>query len=583
MPSSPRTPWITAALLLILSYGTLLRLDAFTGKYGSLDHPAWARLATHQVAALARSVRPSAIAWYREPRPYVGGDPINYLNYARQMRSFYQAHVREPVFLAATRLGLWALGGQDPAVSLASAAGSILAILATYLLGASLVSPAGGLIAAGLMAIEYDNVIWAVDGWRDDTFGAAFLFSAWALVRLCERASFGNALLVGLLGGAACLTRLTALSFILPALGWIVLSTRDREHLRAAALAMLILTAVVSPYLISCALAHGDPFYAVNYHTLYYRFAEGMPSQRPMSALGYVRAKLATHPMATLDGGAVGLLMWPFSQKWHGFDVWIAGLGRVLAWSSLAGMAMWLFSPRGRLMILMLVTSMAPFAFTWNVGGGGEWRFSMHVYGVYLIAAVQAWTTLLSPGWRSAIGRVGLRAAAVGAAAAIAASLYFALPWFVARESVANGEDTTISAGSRDRVFYRRGWSTPHTDGAITVRVSQAAQTTVHFPLAEKRAYEAVLRLDPVAPATQQRVTVLFNRQLIGTLHLSWDPQRVGSYRVPLPIAWVRTGDNEITLVPDSMVTAEAAGDRFDWIDPDTPIGLRVWYLRVLD
>src|SRR5215813_614121 len=113
VPSSPRTPWITAALLLILSYGALLRLDAFTGKYGSLDHPAWARLATHQVAALARSVRPSAIAWYREPRPYVGGDPINYLNYARQMTSFYQAHVREPIFLAATRLGLWALGGQD--------------------------------------------------------------------------------------------------------------------------------------------------------------------------------------------------------------------------------------------------------------------------------------------------------------------------------------------------------------------------------------------------------------------------------------------------------------------------------------
>src|SRR5215813_2002117 len=70
VPSSPRTPWITAALLLILSYGALLRLDAFTGKYGSLDRPAWARFMTRDVGALARHAHPAAVHWGREPRPY---------------------------------------------------------------------------------------------------------------------------------------------------------------------------------------------------------------------------------------------------------------------------------------------------------------------------------------------------------------------------------------------------------------------------------------------------------------------------------------------------------------------------------
>jgi hypothetical protein len=95
--------------------------------------------------------------------------------------------------------------------------------------------------------------------------------------------------------------------------------------------------------------------------------------------------------------------------------------------------------------------------------------------------------------------------------------------------------------------------------------------------------YEVVLRFDPVAPDIQQRVTVLFNRQLLGTLKLSWNPERMGSYRLSLPVAWTRDGDNEITLVPDTLVAAAAGGPRYAWLDPAEKLGVRVWYLRVLD
>ena len=121
--SSARVNWTLAAAILITLYGGLLRLDAFTGRYGTLDRPAWARLLTHDVAPLTRHLRPSTVRWGRIAQPYVGGDPITYLKYARAMTTFYQPHWREPVFLTTTRLGLWATGGQDAGISLASAAG----------------------------------------------------------------------------------------------------------------------------------------------------------------------------------------------------------------------------------------------------------------------------------------------------------------------------------------------------------------------------------------------------------------------------------------------------------------------------
>lgn len=582
-----RPAWAAlAAALLITLYGALLRLDAFTGKYGTLDRPAWARVMTHDVAPLTKHLRPSTVQWRREPRPYIGGDPITYLAYAREMTTFYQPHVREPIFLATTRLGLWALDNQDAGISLASAAGSLVAILAAYLLGAALVSRLSGLIAAALMAIEYTAITWAVDGWRDDTFTAAFLLCAWALVRFHDRASFGNALILGITAGVACLTRITALSFILPALIWIAASGRAgvRERLTHAGTAVLILAALVAPFLLSCYIATGDPFFAINYHTSYYRHAEGIPIDQPMSASEYIRMKFARHPIGAFDVGVNGLFVLPFSAKWQPFDIWVRGLSTVLSAAALAGLALWVFSARGRLMLVIALTSLVPYAFTWNLGGGAEWRFTMHVYAIYIVAAIHAFASAISAArTRPAVRPLAVRAAAVAAVAAIAVATYMALPWFTVKEAIANGEAVTIEANDRGRVFYRRGWSESRAEGVANVRVSRGARTTVHIPLPAKRPYEVVLRLDPVGPGRQERLSVLFNTQLVGRIGLTWDPQRVGAHRISLPADWVKVGDNEITLVPETTVTAGSAGERFSWLDPADVVGVRMWYVRVLD
>src|SRR6476620_3818737 len=274
-------------LIAILFYGALLRFDVFVQRYGTVDHPVWAKVLTHDLVPLVSRLHPSVYRWYRVDPPYQGGDPINYIKYAREMRSFYQAHVREPVFLALTRMYLWLLADQDVAVSFASATGSILTIFAAYLLGSVVLSRSAGIALALLVAVEYDVISWSVDGWRDDVFMATVTFSAWAFVRCRKNPSRMNGALVGLTTAAACLTRITALSFVLPALGWLLLD--DAAHPRrtraeAVGVAAVVCAIVFGPYLISCAISTGDPFYAANYHTGYYRHGEGLPSEQPMSA-----------------------------------------------------------------------------------------------------------------------------------------------------------------------------------------------------------------------------------------------------------------------------------------------------------
>ena len=594
MPAGARRRVRTAAALalLITGYGSLLRLDALVGKYGTLGHPAWARALTQDVAPLAVPLRPAGISWTPVGRPYVGGDPINYLRFAREMRGFYQAHVREPVFLALTRGWLAALDGQDVAVSFASLTGSTLAILATYLVGAALGSRIAGLLAALLVAIEYETITWAPDGWRDDTFTATVLFSAWALIRWRQQPSAGRALVAGVLCGIACLTRITALSFALPAILWLLAASPAprRDRARQAAIAAGGLALVVAPYLVSCWLATGDPFYAINYHTMYYRHAEGQPIDEPVSAASYLGSKLAAHPIATIDTAFDGLFVQPFVTKWRGFVWWFEGLGPLLRWLAIAGLALLAFAAPGRLLLLVLVASLAPYMLTWNVGGGNEWRFTMHAYPFFILAAAWAAVVIVRSAAALAARRqlpeattsrsLALRAGAVAAVALTGTLLYAGLPWFVVREAIALGESTSIETGRRDRLFYGDGWSPAHRD-SITVRVSRGERSVVRFPLAGARDYDIVLRIDPVAPDAQQRLAVLFNGQLVGRPALSWDPERVGAYRVRVQGGMTRAV-NELTIIPDTLVTAGSAGPRFAWLDPSERVGVRLWYVRVL-
>lgn len=384
-----RTLQMAAPAAVVLCAGAL-RFEALVGRY-AWEGPGWAV----ETARAIESVRPGGQRW--EPSEEVtGGDPFHYVGRARAMRGFYEADVREPLFPALTRLFLRPAGGGTLAVHVASAVGSTLLVLATYLLGAAAFSRVAGLLAAALLAVERDALWWSVEGFRDDTFAFFVVAGAWALVRLWQRPDTPRAILAGALLGAGCLTRITALSFAAPALVWLFFArgplAPDRR--RGLAFAAATLVAVAGPFLLACTLAYGDPLYSVNYHTKFYRSRSGLEFQQAMGWLDYLRAG---SPLLEQAGtGLRGLTTYPFGNKWRGFEAFSPWLGTALSLAALPGLVLFALRPAGRLLLLVLATSLLPYAFTWRIAGGAEWRFTMHAYPFYLLAASHAIATVAS-------------------------------------------------------------------------------------------------------------------------------------------------------------------------------------------
>ena len=79
--------------ILITIYGGLVRLDAVVERYGPVEHPGWARVRDPRGAPMGRGGKAGGTPLERIASPYAGGDPINYLRFAREMRTFYQPHV----------------------------------------------------------------------------------------------------------------------------------------------------------------------------------------------------------------------------------------------------------------------------------------------------------------------------------------------------------------------------------------------------------------------------------------------------------------------------------------------------------
>jgi hypothetical protein len=148
--------------------------------------------------------------------------------------------------------------------------------------------------------------------------------------------------------------------------------------------------------------------------------------------------------------------------------------------------------------------------------------------------------------------------------AAAATALYFALPWFVVRETLALNESASVEAGGRDRMFFRSGWSSAEAQGNVTTRTSRASRSIVHFPLPDVDDYEIVLRLDPVAAAPVASALILFNGQIAGGFGFVTSPERIGSYRFTVPRTWQKVGDNELGI---ATTGAE---------------GVRLWLVRII-
>lgn len=139
-------------LAIVVLYGGAIRLEALHHAYPPPDgtSPALQRI-EGALAAAVGAIRPTAEPIEPQRYPY-RFDAKSYLDAARAMRHFYEARLREPLFVFATKMSLAALGDQDRGVSLASTICSILLLLPVFLIGRMLGGPATGLLAAALLA-----------------------------------------------------------------------------------------------------------------------------------------------------------------------------------------------------------------------------------------------------------------------------------------------------------------------------------------------------------------------------------------------------------------------------------------------
>ena len=605
-------------LVVIVSYGALLRLDAITAKFGPVASPRWLSALQTRTFAPPDAVRPRTFVWQPAPLfPHQDGppthyisDPYTYLRYGREMRSFYAAHYREPVFPFATGVFLRFLDGQDVAVSFASASFSILAICCAYLLGAAVWSRPVGLAVALGLAFDYDAISLASAGWRDDAFVAAVVLCAYLMLRFWRAAgrparivhwipgridaAYLEALMLGVAAGLAVLVRLFAMSFLLPGAVVLLLTLRTawRRRLSLVGLAVVTAAAVAGPYFINCWRVYGDPLYSFNVHGDVYRVAEGQRESGQGTA-AYIIGKVTSRPFEMLDTIARGLTTYPFTNKWGGFDRWRPGLGRWVSWAAVAGLMLLAGSVQGRLLLLLMLMSLVPFSFTWKVDP--NWRFTAHVYPILLIAAAVAMSAglrglraVLMPGPTGAAGPIrGWRTPWLTGAAVAAVAL--SGTWLVARtlprlvfaEMLRVREDASATVGAHDSAFLGRGWSEVVGSGSVLMRVA-IGEGTLSIPLPGVDDYPATLRMDPFprpledAPARLPVIEVTLNGTPIANVALNWSPDRVGAYDVILPRELVRRGSNQLSLrlrhpaVSDGVHPGLSNGDAFG-----------LWYVRV--
>src|SRR6185369_11120683 len=190
----------------------------------------------------------------------------------------------------------------------------------------------------------------------------------------------------------------------------------------ALAIAAVVALGIAGPFLVNCWRVYGDPLYAINVHADVYRATEGTGEPPSASASGYIESRLRQRSVETVDTFVLGLTRYPFANKWHGFDAWHPRLGPALAAFALAGLFLFVAVPAGRLLLVVLVCSLVPYAVTWRLIA--DWRFTEIAYPFFLIAAA-------SPIWfvtRALQDR--------GAALRDRARLRPALQWLVAATAV---------------------------------------------------------------------------------------------------------------------------------------------------
>lgn len=547
---------------LIVLYAALLRFEALTIKHGIVESPALIRTLQQHSGPL-KYLHPDTLQWKPGSNPYEKGDPINYLRMARAMKGFYAAQFREPFYVWIVKQFLGIFDQKDIAVSFASAFFSVMAVVATFIVAQYAFSFWVGVIAALSMTIDQELISIGVDGWRDDTFMFLVLIFCYAMLRLFRKASFGNALFAAIVAGLVCLTRMTSFSFIVPGYVFVLLAGKEpsiKTRFKSVALSVVMFVIVIAPFLINCAIVYGDPLFSVNDNTKFYRSRENIPeAEKPMTVANYLTGKLLQRPFKFIDTGFEGLTRYPFLNKWKGFIYISPLLSKFLAACALIGTILLLFSSHGRLILLLLLSSLIPYAFTYEIAGGNEWRFTMHAYPFYLIAGALFLTVIIGAllaqnTWRLFSDHAFSKRALLTTSCIL--SFLLTAGWFLfnqsnflrKEEAIKADESILIQSGNRDSRFFTSGWYMPVQSNGEELRITKGAEAELSVPLKRAKEYNLILRANPVfeKPLKPAFISVTVNSQPLGKFEAK-EPINT-AYVFRLPPNLINDGINKISL-----------------------------------
>ncbi len=153
---------------------------------------------------------------------------------------------------------------------------------------------------------------------------------------------------------------------------------------------------LVGPFLVTNAVAHGDPFYAVSFHTEFWMRAEGLDaSEGPVSFSRYFTE--FGRAGAVAKGSFLGLTALPVKTFWRGLQLFPFLNAATLGLGAL-GLLLSIRSEH-RFLPAAYFCHLIPFAYIQNFPSGEMPRFVMPAYFFLVLAipiAVRAITHLLT-------------------------------------------------------------------------------------------------------------------------------------------------------------------------------------------
>ena len=380
--------WIPiAAATLLVGFGSILRFDALLVRSQLVEVSPWA----NTVHGGLRPFLPDYYAVYRanlEEDPY-RADVRSYLDRAEAMSlgSFYDASFREPFYVGLVKLFVALAGAREVGILIQSLFFSIAVLPLAFMLAVPVV---GRWWAAAMLVplVLHEWLIFeAPSGYRMSAYVFFLILFAASVFGRYRGRSVLRGVVSGILAAIICLIRLSALSFVVPIFLLGAWEKRKQGGWSTLGVAVLTTVLLVTPFLVNCYRTHGDPFYAISFHTQFWLRAEGTESPASLGQVSLYRYVSEFHGIGELATGNLrGLTVLPLTKFWSGLSDFPL-LDTAVLTAGVAGLLLSVATPL-RFLLVAYLGHLIPFAYIQNFSSGRAPRFVMPAYFFLVLAAV---------------------------------------------------------------------------------------------------------------------------------------------------------------------------------------------------